>query len=119
MLNHSYRLTYKGYEACAEIRYITAPKWLLTYKCGDKDVGHVMFTLEDCKKAFHDDIDNFIKSQKLKEKESFDMDYAVQQRVLKFIEDNEIECLEDVYQSERVMDNALDFIVDLCSLVYL
>lgn len=34
-----------------------------------------------------------------------------------FIKENEISCAEDIYQSDRIEANALDFIEQICELI--
>jgi len=36
---------------------------------------------------------------------------------LKFIDENDISCEEDAYQSNRVIQGAYDFIADVCNIV--
>ena len=37
--------------------------------------------------------------------------------VKKFIDDNNIDCAETIYQVDKVIENAYDFIQELCELV--
>ena len=43
-------------------------------------------------------------------------EFQLMERVNRFIEDNEIDCAESIYQMDCVIENAPDFIEDLCNI---
>jgi hypothetical protein len=45
------------------------------------------------------------------------MEKVLSERVKKFMVDNRISCEETIYQSDRVIENAYDFIADLFNIV--
>jgi hypothetical protein len=42
---------------------------------------------------------------------------ALYELCLKFIEDNNIHCAETVYQADRVIEHAYQFITDICDII--